>query len=851
MEENIYMAYSSSKSRSKKVSRRQVFSLAGGATLALGTLGVMTFGAAGTAFAQSSTGQTSLSQTVTIGSPTVSTAAPAVQPSSAQVGTSEQFGFTVTAPSDIASSSSITFNTPAGFSGTAYSIYDQTTGALLTTDASATITGGTAKTETISSAVSSGDQVEFVITGSESSASSTDVFTGDGKTTASVDFTMPNQLTLTPSTDPTQPTVMSFTFLKGTALVANTSGAADAATVDVAASSLSGASFTTADATLSVNGTSQTITGSSATGSAGVYVSYASGKLTITNEDTGAAVPTGEYVLTVPVTGLGAGTLSATYTSTTYNQSAKITGDETASAVFGLPEIVSGVSASSPYAGQSSTVTVDFTNTESATTHLTVAGLGLSSQSSSVSAKLVDNATGAQQFGFFAGGSGGSGNSSGSGFVLASNDSYTLTLTGVTLPSSSTTVELSTGYANPGSAELTLGSLASSGLAVSPSTATVLSSSSWSFGNIEATTTLTSGSTLALTVASGGAGAYFPAVSGDYQITDLTNTADSQTPTFSVTTSGGVETATLTLTKSIATGDVIAITVSGVYNPATSADYTATVTSNSADLMAGLVSAPSAASTQGKANGAIANDAGALYEWAGGYAFHLPNVTDAGVIEKMAGAPKQQTVSVASSSIFTSADSLATGTLVQGVQSGTVLAPIYVVNSSGDLVHITNVATFMSNGYSAKDVVEIPQRYVSTMTMASSGTAVPTAYSVHANGSFWQASGGSSIYEWVGGVAVHVQNPTDLIATAKYMGEQLMAHWPQVSTSAVSASEMVPSVPQMGTVVKVLDGSAAGSYYASTGTGFVSVTSSDLTSLGYPMADVLEVSALNGIPVVS
>ena len=838
------MAYSSSKSRSKKVSRRQVFSLAGGATLALGTLGMMTFGAAGTAFAQSSAGQTSLSTSVTIGSPTVSAAAPTVQPSSAQVGTSEQFGFTVTAPSDIASGGSITFDTPAGFSGTAYSIYDQTTGALLTTDtsASAIITGDTANTAKVASSVSTSDQIEFVITGSDSVPSTTDTFTGDGKTTASVDFTIPTQLTLTPSTDPTQPTDMTFTFLKGTALA--TYGSTSPYSASVTVDALTAATVNVADATLSVSGTTQTIASTSGN-TAGVKITYNSGVFTITNEDTSKTVPSGEYVLTVPITGLGAGTVTASY-----GAAGTGFGLQSSSAVFGLPEIVSGVSASNPYAGQSSTVTVDFTNTETATTDVTVAGLGLSSQSTPVSAKLVDNTTGAQQFGFFGGGEGGN-TGGGSGFTLASNDSYTLTLTGVTLPSSSTTVELSTGFANPGSAELTIGSLASSGLVVSPSTNTVLASSSWSFGNIEATTTLTSGSTLALTVASGGAGAYFPAVSGDYQITDLTNTADSQTPTFSVTTASGVETATLTLTKSIASGDVIAITVSGVYNPATSADYTATVTSNSADLMAGLVSAPSAASTQGKANGSIANDSGALYEWAGGYAFHLPNVTDAGVIERMAGNPAQQMLGVSSSSVFASGDTLAMGTLVQGVQSGTVLAPIYVVNSSGELVHITNGATFMSNGYSPKDVVEIPQRYVSMMTMAGSGTAVPMASAVQANGSFWQASGGTAIYEWVGGVAVHVQNPTDLISEAKYMGEQLMAHWPQVSTSTVSASEMVPSVPQMGTVVKVLDGSAAGSYYVSTGSGFVSVTSSDLASLGYPMADVLEVSALNGIPVVS
>ncbi len=839
------MAYSSSKSRSKKVSRRQVFSLAGGATLALGTLGMMTFGAGGTAFAQSSTGQTSLSASVTIGSPVAKPAAPSVQPSSAQVGQSAQFGFTVTAPSNIPESGSISFDVPAVFSGTDYAIYDQTTGAVLATDSAGTAFGSstvTAVTATsIASAVSSGDQIEFVITGSDSAPSTSAVFTGDGVTTASVDFTIPTQLTLTPSTDPTQPTDMTFTFLKGTVL-------ASGATVDVAVSdnaqALTSAMFNTADATLSVNGTAQTISSTGVVFGFATAASPTPAMITITNSST-ANLPLGEYVLTVPVTGLDAGTLTASYDTSTSSYPT-----QSSSTVFGLPEIVTGVSASNPYAGQSSTVTVDFTNTETATTSVTVAGLGLSSQATSVSAKLVDNSTGGtQQFGFFGGADG---NTSGSSFTLASNDSYTLTLTGVTLPSSSTTVELSTGYANPGSAELTIGSLASSGLVVSPSTNTVLASSSWSFGNIETTATLASGSTLALTVsATGDGGAYFPAVSGDYQITDLTNPAGSQTPTFSVTTSNGVETATLTLTKSIASGDVIAITVSGVYNPATSADYTATVTSNSADLMAGLVSAPSAASTQGKVNGSIANDSGALYEWAGGYAFHLPNVTDAGVIEKMAGNPTQQMLGVPSSSVFASGDTLAMGTLVQGVQSGTVLAPIYVVNSSGELVHITNVATFMSNGYSPKDVVEIPQRYVSMMTMASSGTAVPMASAVQANGSFWQASGGTSIYEWVGGVAVHVESPADLVTEAKYMGEQLMAQWPQVSTSTVSASEMAPSVPQLGTVVKVLDGSAAGSYYVSTGSGLVSVTATDLATLGYPMADILEVSTLAGIPVVS
>jgi hypothetical protein len=54
----------------------------------------------------------------------------------------------------------------------------------------------------------------------------------------------------------------------------------------------------------------------------------------------------------------------------------------------------------------------------------------------------------------------------------------------------------------------------------------------------------------------------------------------------------------------------------------------------------------------------------------------------------------------------------------------------------------------------------------------------------------------------------------------------------------------------MGTVVKVLDGSSAGSMYVSTGTALVPISSAKLSSLGYPMSDVLEVSTTAGISVL-
>jgi hypothetical protein len=306
----------------------------------------------------------------------------------------------------------------------------------------------------------------------------------------------------------------------------------------------------------------------------------------------------------------------------------------------------------------------------------------------------------------------------------------------------------------------------------------------------------------------------------------------------------------MTLASAVPSGDVLDVTISGVTNDPTASTATVSLIATGDYLEAAQLTPPPAASTMAQANGSIANDSGALYVWAGGYAFHLPTIPDAARIEAFAGNPAQQDVSIPGTSVFASGDTLSEGTLVQGVSGGVVQAPIYVVGSNGDLYHIASPSAFVSGGFSAKDVVQIPQRDLAEMTMAPTGSVVPSAAAAHANGAFWQASGSTAIYEWVGGVAVHVASPSDLVSIAKYMGETLMATWPQVNASTVPSSEMAPSVPMMGTVVKVLDGSTAGSMYVSTGTALVPITAAQVSSLGYPMSDVLEVSTLSGIMVL-
>ncbi|MCI2976243.1 MAG: hypothetical protein MP439_09240 [Ferrimicrobium sp.] len=839
-------------SKNRKRSGRQFAALASGATLALGTLGMMTLGAGGTAYAQSTASKT-LTASVEIGTVAAPTAAAPIYQSNSEVGQSNTLSFDLVATTTVAVTGTDTFtfkeqsSAPWSFSGTSTGeVYDSTTGQLLTLtyvsadkDFSVTLPAGST-----SVTISSGNTLDFVLRGVTNStdvATSTitpEVDTTSLGVTASGSTTTPAGLSLSDPTDPGQVTVAEYTFLKGKKLSSgDTIGFTLSADISGSLGAIPSADISTGSATLTVDGTSYT---------SGVTISSAASGSVSIKADSGTTVPSGTWVLDVPIKSVGPGVVEATYSGTassgTFNEGTY--GYQTGATTWGVDEDVTSVTASNPYANATSTVTVDFVNFASGTTSLTVAGLGLSSDSRPVVGSLMDVTTGVSE-GFLSFGAGQ--NSSGAGSVtLASGDQYSLTLQSVPLPSASVTVSLSTGFENPGTAMLTLGSTATSGMVVSASTSGVGVPANWTFSNIELATGLASGSTLSLSATSGSSAAFLPLEASDYNITDLTTSADSQVPAVSV----NGDTATLTLTKAIPSGATIDITVDGVFNPLASGDYTATLTATADSLESGLLTAPSAASPQAMANGSIANVNGSLYVWAGMYAFHLPNVPDAAVIEKAEGNPTQQTVGVPSSDVFASGDTLTEGTLVQGVQSGAILAPIYVVGASGDLYHIASPATFMSDGYSAKDVVEIPQADLAMMTMAPSSATVPMAASVEANGSFWQASGSTGIYEWVGGVAIPVANPGDLVSIAKYMGESLMAHWPQVALSSLSASQMEPTAPAMGTVVQVLDGSAAGSYWVSSGTSLIQVSASDLTSLGYPMADVLEISGPGTIPLV-
>jgi hypothetical protein len=847
----------------------------------------MTFGAAATAYAQAPAATSQLTSQITIGSPTAAASSPTLNQSDPAAGaTNNQLSSEVTAPTTVSGTSAnttngtpadyaaveITLSGPYTFSSTSSAeVIDTSDGVVLgslsdsSTDQSlgtTTTTTGVVYASSDTAKVSAGDTLEVIINNvtNSSTASSGDVTLTLGTATsgssaafkaasssatvstasASTNAAQSPTLTLSPNNNPAQLTTLTYTFQVENAMEKN-----DTFAVDLTATPVDGSatvSPTTSGLTLNVNGASET---------SNVSSTYSNNELTVTVVGS-TGLGSGVYTLSVPITSSatnpGIEQVSAEYKGSTATGSggpAFVSSSSTAA--WGYPEDLTSVKASDPYAGASSTVTIDFTDLDGGTTPLMVSGLGLSSDANTL-ATLEDTKTGTNLGALIFNNSDTSTIST--AVSLTSGDSYSLTYSRLPLPSSSTTVGLGTDFAPSSTMSLSLGSSASTKMQVSASTTSAGVSSNWTLSGIEAATTLASGSTLTFNqtiTGSAGNGSYsfLPTSASAYQIVDLSNSADTQSPSSVSVTDGKV---VMTLASSIPSGDVIDVTVSGITNDPTASTSTVTLSATGDYLEAAQLTAPSAASTMAMANGAIANDSGALYVWAGGYAFHLPTIPDAAKIEGFEGDPTQQMVSIPSTAMFASGDTLAEGTLVQGVSGGTVEAPIYVVGTSGDLYHIASPAAFVSDGYSAKDVVQIPQSDLSMMTMAS--TTAPMAYSVEANGSFWQAAGTSAIYEWVGGVAVQVANPSDLEAIAKYMGETLMATWPQVTSGTVPTSAMAPSVPAMGTVVKVLDGSSAGSMYVSTGSYLVPLSAAQMTSLGYPMNDVLEVSSLSGIMVM-
>ena len=336
--------------------------------------------------------------------------------------------------------------------------------------------------------------------------------------------------------------------------------------------------------------------------------------------------------------------------------------------------------------------------------------------------------------------------------------------------------------------------------------------STWTVSNVQAALAQPS-STTTLTLSS--TGATFPSYGPDYSVKDLTTPADSfSNPTVS-TGSGSV---TITLPNGIASGDVFEVVVNGVINPSTAntAD-TATLASsvsNSLEVAASQVTTvPTAATTY--PNGALIQSGGQIDVVAGGYAFGIPNPTVFGKIRAM-----DKSSVVAGS--FPTASAPTPGTLINPV--GT--SGYWVVGTNGDIYQFSSMSQFMKDGYITSQVIPVP----STAGLTAGAGAPPTAANTMANGALVQF--GSTIYEYAGGIATGIQNPTQLAAIQKVTGAMVVMGSGSTPTSASTSAN--------GTLVQPVG--KAGVWVSSNGTLYQFMSASQFTADGYSFQYVLPVA---------
>ena len=314
-----------------------------------------------------------------------------------------------------------------------------------------------------------------------------------------------------------------------------------------------------------------------------------------------------------------------------------------------------------------------------------------------------------------------------------------------------------------------------------------------------------------------------PTAAADYMITDVTNAAATAAPA-TVQTDLAPPTGTtgvdLTVSKAIASGDVLSITITGVINPsAASSQYTAEFFGLNAITTAVSSAAPTAASTY--PNGAFVQSGAQIDVVAGGVGFGIPSMTD---YQQIAASDSSAVVSGS----FPTATSVRTGTLLKVLGS----PAIYVVGTNGEAYPFSTPTEFSSDGYSAMSVVNVPS--LGSLTVGS-GTA-PTAAVTMPDGALVQS--GSTIYVYAGGVAFGIPTFANYQTIAAATGTAVVQGTVSNTTGATLTA---------GTLVQPI-GSAG--IYVSNGTSLYQFsTASQFSSDGYNGANVVPVPSITALTV--
>ena len=426
------------------------------------------------------------------------------------------------------------------------------------------------------------------------------------------------------------------------------------------------------------------------------------------------------------------------------------------------------------------------------------------------------------------------GNSSGTGTVtlnstVAAGDSITIDYYGVTNSSSasSASVSFTVGSAYTYSTNsVSLTSVPTSPVNVVPSDPTPGATANYTVsgiaapsGGITATTSSTAGGSIVLTFPSG---TVLPGAVADYTLKDLTTPSSSGVYSGAGGVSVSGTTVTLETQNTIAAGDNLQLTITGVINPTAASntdvvDYTGVVAAAQQ-----VTTVPTAATTY--PNGALIQHGGQIDVVAGGYAFGIPSPTVFGKIKAM-------DMSSVVSGTFPTTTTPAPGTLINPV--GT--AGYWVVGANGDIYPFSSMTQFKKDGYVVSQVIPVPNTGGLTV---GAGTP-PTAATTMANGALVQF--GTTIYEYAGGIATGISTPSELASIEKMTGGMVVQGSGSTPTSA--------STSENGTLVQPLG--KAGVWVNSGGTLYQFMSASQFKTDGYSFQYVLPIATVGSYTVSS
>jgi hypothetical protein len=832
----------------------------GALAVTLGSFGTLTAVTALPAFAASVT-----SSNFTIGSPTGGVNAVSVSPVSTVQGATVNFTVSFSATAALASAGSVTV-TPSvalGSAPTNGSLVDLTSSACLQSGFNGGSSTATSVTFILSSScsIASGDKVQASFTAA-----------APGSTVASYSFgvsTSANSTVVSSNTitNTSTPPVLS---ASGTGSGANVlytitqfgaaNGGLTAATAALVLTATCTLTCTATPPTIAwantgpggysvtytpTNGTATAATISSATvsGASNCAPSGAPPVLTGCNVVTLAlstSIPAGA---TVTITGAGTNPPGSSSTTVTVAPFASVGGASTGtpevtnSVIFGSSVTNVTLAASPSVATAPATYTVTFRAKSAVAAGGTITLAQPNTGFSGVTGWLVTDITSNWHIvGNTAGGTG-SITLTMTGQAIAAGDSLTVTVAGVTNPTSGTysnfTVATSVDTVPAAAPPFTIGPSGAAGVIVTPNPATVGAISTYTVTNLFATATFTAGSST-IGIVANTTTTRLPNNQANYTITDITTPSGSGTASAISGFTGNA--ITITVPNTINSGDQLVLTISSVINPGTASNAnTMTFTGN---LTGPSAVAPFPLASSTFPNGALINFSGAIYVFAGGKPFGIPTQA---VLTKIRSVNHAAVLSSASGSTLPVVATPRSGTLVT-TQTVNGNPTIYVVGTDGQLHGFSTPQQLKSTGYDAR--LNVTLSSLGGLTVGSTvgvAGAAANAFSTSADGALVNSSG--TVFTFAGGRAFGIPTPASLTRIRKTnSAAELTGTITSTQTGATVAS---------GVLLSVISTTTAVVYVSYVGNIFPFRTPTQLKNTGYGGTAAVAVPNTGGIPIVT